>query len=399
MGLLGNSYFRDQVFFWRITGAEDLSRGKFWGWSMVVNLVAASVFPTLAMTLFSYENPLENITNFSLTITSLATTVKFGLYVRRLSLLQEIEHLIVKLNERVIGEEQVRCHRQMGQRLHLISRVFMTTFAIVIVSLQASFIFKDERSLPFPSWFPLDWKNSVAAYAVAVLYQNFVLYIQTTQNYVGDSFPPLALYLVSQQCKLLNLRIMSIGFECPEDHKGNQEELVRCIKDQERLYRCLILTLSNTASLLIYLSFRLLELTRRLITWPLLVQFIVIAINVGLTVLGLVMFVQTVFERIYYAAFLVGISLEIYPICYYGTIMEDSFNDLHYAIFCSNWLEQSRSTWSTILIISERTKRQQRLFAGNIVPLHLDTFAATCKAAYSFFTLMANTMQAEENQD
>ncbi|KAH8272354.1 hypothetical protein KR026_010949, partial [Drosophila bipectinata] len=373
MGILEKSHFRDQRLAWRILGAKDLSEGHIRGWAMAINFSVALAFPMLALSLFSYDSPLENITNFSLTITSLATIVKFGLYTRRLSQLGEMEELISEMDKRVAGMEQENCYLLMKKRLHLLSRGFLLISCIVIVSLEMSFFFKDERCLPYPSWFPLDWESSWSSFVVAVAYQQLVIFVQVFQNYVGDSFPPLALYLIAQQSHLLNLRISRIGFH-GQLLQDNEADLGKCINDQKRLYR-------------------LLELSRNVISWPMFVQFIVIAINVGVTVFGLVFFVETVYDRIYYVSFLIGITLETYPLCYYGTNMEQSFHELHYAAFCCNWAEQSRSFRSTMLILSERTKMNALLLAGGVVPIHLSTFQATCKAAYSFFTLMSNTMK------
>lgn len=236
MGGLEKSYFCDQRFAWRVLGAKDLSEGHFWGWAMAVNFLVALAFPMLALSLFSYDSTLENITNFSLTITSLATIVKFGLYTRRLSNLAEMEKVIAEMDKRLEGPEQEICHRLMKKRLHLLSRGFLLMSCIVIVSLQMSFLFKDKRCLPYPSWFPLDWKSSWSSYMVAVTYQQLVIFVQIFQNYVGDSFPPLALYLIAQQCHLLNLRISGIGFK-GESLEANEAELSECIKDQKRLYR------------------------------------------------------------------------------------------------------------------------------------------------------------------
>ncbi|XP_001967320.2 odorant receptor 23a [Drosophila ananassae] len=375
MEILGKSYFCDQRLAWRVLGAQDLSEGHFRGWAMAFHFLVALAFPMLALSLFSYDSTLENITNFSLTITSLATIVKFGLYTRRLSNLAEMENIIAEMDKRVAGLEQRSCHRLMKKRLHFLSRGFLLISCIVIVSLQMSFLFKDKRSLPYPSWFPLDWTSSWSSYIVAVAYQQLVVFVQVFQNYVGDSFPPLALFLIAQQCQLLNLRISGIGFQ-GESLQANEAELRECIKDQKQLYR-------------------LLDLSRSVITWPMFVQFIVIAINVGVTVFGLVFYVETVYDRIYYVSFLIGLTLETYPLCFYGTNMENSFHELHYAAFRCNWVEQSRSFRSTMLILSERTKMNQLLLAGGLVPIHLSTFQATCKAAYSFFTLMSNTMKQE----
>ncbi|KAH8282744.1 hypothetical protein KR054_009455 [Drosophila jambulina] len=369
--------YRDQVGAWRILGALDLSNGKYLGWAMFLNVLVSMVVPMLLLSLFSFETPVENITNFSLTITSLSTTLKFGMYVLKLYKLIEMREIIAQLDDRVKGEEQIRYHRQMAKHLQRLSRVFFATFLTVMINTALSFLVRSERSLPFPMWFPFDWKDSTVAYVTVVLFQEVVIFCQIMQNFADDSFPPLALYLIAEQCQLLIMRISSIGHG-QTTQKENEKELVNCIRDQNNLYN-------------------LLKLTHSLITGPMFIQFVVIAVNIALTMFGLVFYVDTVPDRIYYVTFLCAITLQTYPLCYYGTMVVDSFSSLHYAVFCSNWTDQSRSYRTHMLILSERTKRRQQLLAGNIVAIHLSTFAAICKGAYSFFTLMYNSVHMIQN--
>ncbi|KAH8307957.1 hypothetical protein KR059_003568 [Drosophila kikkawai] len=369
-------YYRLQVGVWRILGALDLSNGNYLGWAMFLNVFVLMLVPLLLLSLFSFDTPLENITNFSLTITSLSTILKFGMYVLKLFKLTEMRQVIAQLDSRVSGEEQVRYHRQMAKHLQRLSRIFLVTYLTVMVNTAGSFLFRSERSLPFPLWFPFDWRHSTVAYVAVVLFQEVGIFCQILQNFVDDSFPPLALYLIAEQCHLLIMRISCIGYG-PATQSANEKELVNCINDQNDLYS-------------------LLELTRSLISAPMMIQFIVIAVNIALTMFGLVSYVDTVQDRVYYVTFLWGITLQTYPLCYYGTMVADSFASLHYAVFCSNWTDQSSSYRSNMLIMAERTKRRQQLLAGAIFPIHISTFAVICKGAYSFFTIMHDRVDNEK---
>ncbi|KAH8248867.1 hypothetical protein KR032_003930 [Drosophila birchii] len=365
-------YYRIQVGAWRILGALDLSNGKYFGWAMFLNVLVSMLVPMMLLSLFTFDTPLENITNFSLTITSLSTILKFGMYILKLYKLAEMKEVIAKLDSRVEGEEQIRYHRQMAKHLHRLSKVFLATYLTVMINTAVSFLFRSERSLPFPMHSLIDWKHSTLAYVAVVLFQEVGIFCQVLQNCADDSFPPLALYLIAEQCELLFLRISSIGYR-PATQKQNEKELVNCIKDQNDLYN-------------------LMELTHSLITGPMLIQFIVIAVNIAVTMFGLLFYVETVPDRVYYVTFLWGITLQTYPLCYYGTLVADNFSRLHYAVFCSNWTDQSSGYRRNMLILAERTKRRQQLLAGDFVPIHLSTFAAICKGAYSFFTLMHDSV-------
>ncbi|XP_034475328.1 odorant receptor 23a-like isoform X2 [Drosophila innubila] len=126
---------------------------------------------------------------------------------------------------------------------------------------------------------------------------------------------------------------------------------------------------------------------------PMLVQFIVIAIDLGAAMCGIVFYVENQQERLYYITFIFALFLQIFPVCYYGTLVEHVFGRLHYAVFTSNWVDQSIVFRRTAIIFAYRTQKVPKLLAGNVIPIALTTFLANCKAAYSFFTLIADTGQ------
>ncbi|XP_022214846.2 odorant receptor 23a [Drosophila obscura] len=364
-------YFRDQWRAWRILGALQLNGRKYRSGAMVLNIFVALYPPALLLSMFSFDTPLENITNFSLSITSSATILKFGLYVLQLQRLTEMEKVIARLDDRIEGAEQYRCHRLMAKTLRHLSNLFLYTYGFVLLNSEVSFLFKSERSLPFPSWFPFDWKSSTINYIGALCFQLVSIFCLILQNFADDSFPPLALCLCAEHCQLLILRISSIGHGSNEQD-ANEAELVRCIKDQKELYG-------------------LLELISAVISWPMMIQFFVMALNIAATMFGLVFFAEAMQDRMYFVSYLLALVLQTYPICFYGSLLEERFGRLHYAVFCSNWMNQNRRYRANMMILAERTKRHPRLLAGNLVPIHLSTFQASCKAAYSFFTLIGNT--------
>ncbi|XP_017000962.2 odorant receptor 23a-like [Drosophila takahashii] len=367
---LRQDYFRDQLLAWRIGGAIELAEGKFWSWAMALNICAYLQIPMFMKAMFSFDDPMENNFNLFLTITSVANLVKLTMYVSQLTKVVDIQRTIAKLDARVSGDDQVLRHRKMCNHLQRMSKIFLATFVIIFINASVSFAFESERSLSMPMWIPFDWKNSMTAYIGALVFQTFGIFIQILQNFAGDSFAALALFLVCEQCQLLTLRISSIGYGS-NTLKENEQDLVDCIEDQNTLYR-------------------LLDLVHSLTSYPVIVQFLVIGIDIAVTSFALIFYVQTLSERIFYMSLLVGLTLQIYPLCYYGTRVEESFAELHYAVFCSNWVDQSATYRGFMLIIEERTKRRQVLLAGNLVPIHLSTFVACWKGAYSFFTLMAH---------
>ncbi|XP_043649964.1 odorant receptor 23a [Drosophila teissieri] len=364
------NYFRDQLKAWRVCGALDLSEGRYCSWSMLLCILVYLPAPMLLKGVYSFDDPVENNFSLSLTVTSLSNIMKLSMYVAQLTKLLEVQRLIGQLDARVAGENQSERHRNMTAHLQRMSKLFQITYALVFIFAAVPFVFKKELSLPMPMWIPFDWKNSLVAYIGLVVFQEIGFFFQIMQSFAADSFPPLVLYLISEQCQLLILRISEIGYGS-KTLEENEQDLVNCIRDQNALYR-------------------LMDVTKSVISYPMMVQFMVNGINIAITLFVQIFYVETLYDRIYYLCFLLGITLQTFPLCYYGTRMQDSFAELHYAVFCSNWVDQSASYRRHMLILAERTKRTQLLLAGNLVPIHMSTYVACCKGAYSFFTLMAD---------
>jgi len=174
--------------------------------------------------------------NFIVAIISLATVVKFMMYIRQLNNVKEIEKVLVKLDKRVETVKELEMHKSMTKELRLLSIMFILAYTGNAVIAESSFLFQDKRTLPFPTWFPLDWKNSMSYYLLALLYQFMSITAQISQNFVNDLFPPLVLCLIARNCEMLIHRISLIGYD-QSDQRANEQRLYSCIRDQQQLYR------------------------------------------------------------------------------------------------------------------------------------------------------------------
>ncbi|XP_064556383.1 odorant receptor 23a [Drosophila montana] len=360
---------------WRLLGAVELnarSLGSYRFWRAVaLNAIVTAAFPVmLILTTLSFELPLDNLMNFNISLTSMATSVKFLIYVKQLRKIPEIERVLAKLDKRVNTDEQRAYHAKMSRVLSIISKLYKLSYGLIGINSIVSVVFREQRSLPFPAWFPLDWTNSLSNYIIALMHQVLAISMQILQNFVDDLFPPLVLIPIAGHCEQLVLRLSVIGYD-QSDQRSNEKRLIKCIRDHQMICR-------------------LHQLAMEVISWPLLVQFIVISIDVGAALCALLFYVESMQERLYYTSFIFALALQIFPVCYYGTLVEYSFGRLHYAAYSSNWVDQSIAYRKNVIIFAERTRKLPKQLAGNFIPIALTTFLANCKAAYSFCTLIAD---------
>ncbi|XP_030240961.1 odorant receptor 23a-like [Drosophila navojoa] len=359
-----------------VLGGVDLydkryGTSRYWA-AVLLNVLVTLGFPLmLFMTMFSFELPLDNLVNFNISLTSASASVKFVIFVIRLKKIVEIEQRVAQLDRRADTDEQRSYKAQLARKLVIMSTVYKYIYGCVVVTSSVSFLFCKERSLPFPAWFPTDWTTSLTSYIIAVSHQILAIVVQVLQNFVDDLFPPMIFLIIVGQCELLIQRLSSIGYD-QSDQRANEWKLIECIRDHQKI-------------------FELHELTMEVISWPLLVQFVVISIDVGTALCALLFYAENMNDKVYFSSFIFAMTMQIFPICYYGTMVEYSFGRLHYAVYSSNWVDQSMSYRKSVLIFVERTRRLPKQMAGNFIPIALTTFLANCKAAYSFCTLLADS--------
>ncbi|KAM8711716.1 hypothetical protein ACLKA7_012258 [Drosophila subpalustris] len=176
----------------------------------------------------------------------------------------------------------------------------------------------------------------------------------------------ISIYLPIAHTKMLYKRFEHIGSEGTED---SETQLEACITDHKRLLQL----------------FRTME---SFMSMPMLIQFASTALNFCIGISSFLFFSTEPMDRSYFLFYSMGVALEIFPICYYGTDTELWFGKLHYAAFSCNWTTQSRSFKKKLMLFVEGSLKQNTAMAGGMLRIHVATFFSTLKFAYSLFTIL-----------
>jgi len=143
--------------------------------------------------------------------------------------------------------------------------------------------------------------------------------------------------------------------------------------------------ISNLESLL-FIS-RIVELLRSTMNISQLGQFISSGVNISITLVNILFFADNNFAITYYGVYFLSMVLELFPCCYYGTLISVEMNQLTYAIYSSNWMSMNRSYSRILLIFMQLTLAEVQIKAGGMIGIGMNAFFATVRLAYSFFTL------------
>lgn len=118
-------------------------------------------------------------------------------------------------------------------------------------------------------------------------------------------------------------------------------------------------------------------------------QILISSINMCATITFVILFVSDPFTLVYYFVYFISMAGEIFPMCYYGSIMEFEFKNLTHALFSSNWLNQDKRFKKNLQIFAEITNKPIYVMAW-LFRINLNSFQIACKNAYSLFALIMN---------
>ncbi|XP_037941272.1 odorant receptor 59a-like [Teleopsis dalmanni] len=357
---------------WKILGVARLKvehKRAYLLYGILFNIAVTIYYPThLLLSMFRNQSLSNDIKNFGISITCVACSLKITIYAIKLHRVQEMEAILQQLDKRIQSADERKQFQTLRNDMRNIAYSFLIVYFPCIVTGAISVLFKDEWSLLYPAWFPFNWRESISYFLLANLFQIVGISFQLLQNYVDDCFPPMALCLLSGHIKLLSMRVSKIGYKNKEFAK-NEEELRLCILDQKNLYK-------------------LFDIISNIISFPMFIQFAVTATNICLAMAAVIFYVEDPLDRPYYITYFFAMPMQIFPTCYYGSEFEYLFGTLQYAVFKSNWMDQSPKYKKHMILFTERSMKPIKAVAGGMLRIHLDTFFSTCKGAYSLFAVI-----------
>nr|ABY55452.1 Or33b [Drosophila mauritiana] len=294
---------------------------------------------------------------------------KFICFRIKLSEIKQIEILFKELDQRASSQEECEFFNQNTRReANFIWKSFIVAYGLSNISAIASVLFAGGHKLLYPAWFPYDVQASELIFWLSVTYQIAGVSLAILQNLANDSYPPMTFCVVAGHVRLLAMRLSRIG-QGPEETKySTGKQLIESIEDHRKLMK-------------------IVELLRSTMNISQLGQFISSGVNISITLVNILFFADNNFAVTYYGVYFLSMVLELFPCCYYGTLISVEMNQLTYAIYSSNWMSMDRSYSRILLIFMQLTLAEVKIKAGGMIGIGMNAFFATVRLAYSFFTL------------
>ncbi|KAM7356240.1 uncharacterized protein ACRADG_002045 [Cochliomyia hominivorax] len=370
--------FRKHFLYWRILGllpSEKYPR-LYKIYTILINLSITLGYPLhLVMGLFMSTTFNDVIQILAINLTCIVCSLKTLIIWKKFENLNQIMEILRRQDERISQDKD-----ELNYYKFTVIKQLKNIYYMFLILYGASWIFSESSilingfmgnwTLLFPAYFPFDVYASTVNYSLAHIYQYLGITFQTLQGLANDTFLSMQLALLSGQLHALALRVTKLARDHNKSHKENNQELLKCIQDHKDLLRYRLL-LEDIISLCMFF------------------QLLITSINMCTSIVFLILFANDPFTLIFYFVYFLAITGQIFPICYYGSETEMEFQNLTYALFSSNWLDQDVTFKRNLRIFAETTKKPLYI-SGLLFKINLNLFMAVCKNSYSLFALIMN---------
>ncbi|XP_073836819.1 odorant receptor 59a-like [Musca autumnalis] len=372
-----SALFKPHFIAWRILGMlpPQKYRPLYWTYSVLLNIFVTIGYPLhLIFGLFTSSTMYEIIQNVAINFTCTVCAMKTIAIWWRFNKVDVMFKIIRRQDERFTTPEEISHLRKVVyppvRRIIVLFSILCTFIGISGESSVLVTGLLGNWNLMYKAYFPFDVFASTRNYIFAHLYQFIGISYLILQNVVNDTFGASHLCLLRSQVQMLNMRVTKIGHDAKKTKAENNQELLECIKVHKDLleYRRQLEEIIS-----IYMFF----------------QILVAAVNMCVVLVFIILFVKDIFTLAYYVSYLTSMILEVLPSCYYGTLLEDEFQDLAYALFSCNWPDQSLEFKQNLRIVAEQAKRRIYVTAW-LFRINNNAFIIACKNAYTLFALVMN---------
>nr|XP_044250938.1 odorant receptor 33a-like [Drosophila takahashii] len=362
------SLYKTYWLYWLLLGVEGEHPFR-WILDFVITFFFTFWYP-VHLILGVYNKPMVQVfRSLHFLAECLFCSLKFICFRWRLLEIKDIERILQDLDKRAESQEERRYFDQGPRReAQMLSKGYLVAATSSIITGTAAGLFSSGRNLMYLGWFPYNVQATALVFWISFAYQAIGSSMLIMENLANDSYPPITFCVVTGHVRLLAMRLSRIGHDEQVSMAENNRKLIEGIKDHRKLMR------------IICLLRRILYLTQ-------LSQFLSSGINIAITLINILFFAENNFSMTYYAVFFAAMFIELFPSCYYGTLMTMEFDKLPYAIFSSNWIKMDRGYKRSLIILMQLTMVPVDIKAGGIVGIDMSAFFATCRMAYSFFTL------------
>ncbi|XP_058974685.1 odorant receptor 7a-like [Musca domestica] len=333
-----------------------------------------TVFTPISFTT-SYFRKTDQDFNVGVFLTSIQAVINvYGCAIKILLLiyyktkLEAAEKLMDKMDQHCRAEDEIQelfNIRDLGRKIVL---GYITAYWTYTTMTYISALVSGVPSYSINLFF-LDWKRSKREFYLASFLEYVLVTWTCLQQVANDSYGTIYVCILRGHVRVLLLRIRKMGRKVDQTADQNLEELKSCIKDHKdlsELYNIISPVISRTIFL----------------------QFSITAVILGITLINIAVFAATITAMAASGFYVIAVSVEIFPLCYYANCLLYDSDTLATEIFHSAWIDQDRRYRKLLIFFIQRTQKSMELWAGKIFPINLNSFISIAKFSFSLYTLI-----------
>ncbi|KAH8363508.1 hypothetical protein KR084_011050 [Drosophila pseudotakahashii] len=311
-------------------------------------------------------NPSELLTLLQVFFNSLGTPIKVLFFKLHFWRFLKARHLLGQMDKRCTGlRERFEVHRWvvLCNRAYLIYQFIYTGYTIsTFISGALSEVLPWRIYNPF-----VDWQESRSSLWKAVLHETLLMLFSVSQTLLTDIYPLLYGLMLRTHLNLLRRRIAKLCTDPEKNDEENQEDLVNCIKDHQLIQEFA-------------------QVIRPVIARTIFVQFLLIGILLGLSLINLLFFADF-WAGLATVVYINGLMIQTFPFCFVCDLIKSDCELLATEIFHSNWFDTSRRYKSLLIFFLLGSKRTIAFKAGSIFAISTSSnIKASTLQFYNFQT-------------
>ncbi|XP_064544108.1 odorant receptor 59b [Drosophila montana] len=326
---------------------------------------------------FSNFEPGEFFTSLQLAINVYGASAKSLVtcsYLRRLS---QTKILLDRLDERLLNDDDRKKIHAVVARCNYAFLIYTFIYCGFAGSTFLSMVLSGTS--PWAIYIPfLDWRDGPFSLWMHSILEYFTMSFAVLQAQLSDTYPLMFTLIFRAHLEVLKDHIRNLRRNPTRTERENYEDLIDCIMDHKLVLRCC-------------------NQLRPIIYGTIFVQFLLIGMVLGLTLMN-IFFFSNFWQGFGSVLFVITILLETFPFCYTCNLLIDDSEDLANTIFQSNWIDSEPRYKTTMINFMHHVQQPIIFIAGGIFPISMNSNISVAKFAFSIITIVRQMNLAEQFQ-
>ncbi|EDV59865.1 odorant receptor 42a [Drosophila erecta] len=348
-------------------------------WSFALNFFSTFYQPIGFLTGYishlSEFSPGEFLTSLQVAFNAWSCSTKVLIVWVLVKRFDEANAILDEMDRRITEpEERLQIHRAVS----LSNRIFFFFMAVYMIYatntfLSAIFIGRP----PYQNYYPfLDWRSSTLHLALQAGLEYFAMAGACFQDVCVDCYPVNFVLVLRAHMPIFEKRLRRLGTSPAESQQQRYERLVECIQDHKVILRFV-------------------DCLRPVISGTIFVQFLVVGLVLGFTLINIVLFAN-MGSAIAALSFMAAVLLETTPFCILCNYLTEDCNKLGDALFQSNWIDGEKRYKNALMYFLQKLQQPITFMAMDVFPISVGTNISVTKFSFSVFTLVKQMNIAEK---